>query len=90
MGRKINKQTTWLLKGTIRKLVKSFNEIGYSQITEQEVWEYLVTFRWKRNQPETLSEMKMDIQKVTANDYFDYQQFKAVTKKDFDDLEQLF
>ena len=33
--------------------------------------------------------MKEDIKKITANDYFDYQQLKAVTKVGFDDLDHL-
>jgi hypothetical protein len=51
--------------------------------------DYLVNFRWKRKQPETIQEMKEDIKKITANDYFDYQQLKAVTKVGFDDLDHL-
>lgn len=89
MSKKISMTTNWLLKGTIKEQVKSLLKSGYTEVTEKDMLDYLVNFRWKRRQPETIQEMKEDIKKITANDYFDYQQLKAVTKVGFDDLDHL-
>ena len=89
MGRKLNKATTWLLKGTVKEQVVLLLEEGYQEVTEKDMWDFLLHFRWKRQRPDSIQEMKLDIKKITANDYFDYQQLKAVTKSGFDDLEQL-
>lgn len=89
MSKKISMTTNWLLKGTIKEQVKSLLKSGYTEVTEKDMLDYLVNFRWKRKQPETIQKMKEDIKKITANDYFDYQQLKAVTKVGFDDLDYL-
>lgn len=89
MSKKISMTTNWLLKGTIKEQVKSLLKSGYTEVTEKDMLDYLVNFRWKRKQPEAIQEMKEDIKKITANDYFDYQQLKAVTKVGFDDLDHL-
>ncbi|MBO0443522.1 post-transcriptional regulator [Vagococcus fluvialis] len=89
MSKKISMTTNWLLKGTIKEQVKSLLKSGYTEVTEKDMLDYLVNFRWKRKQPETIQKMKEDIKKITANDYFDYQQLKAVTKVGFDDLDHL-
>lgn len=89
MSKKISMTTNWLLKGTVKEQVKTLLESGYKEVTEKDMLDFLVNFRWKRSKPETIQEMKEDIKKVTANDYFDYQQLKAITKIDFDDLDHL-
>lgn len=89
MSKKISMTTNWLIKGTIKEQVKSLLKSGYTEVTEKDMLDYLVNFRWKRKQPETIQKMKEDIKKITANDYFDYQQLKAVTKVGFDDLDHL-
>lgn len=77
------------LKKTVKKQVEFLLEAGYQEITETDMWEYLLTYRWKRGRPKNISLMKEDIVKVTANNYFDYQQLKAITKNKFEDLDQL-
>lgn len=77
------------LKKTVKKQVEFLLEAGYQEITETDMWEYLLTYRWKRGRPKKISLMKEDIVKVTANNYFDYQQLKAITKNKFEDLDQL-
>lgn len=89
MENKLNKTTSWRLKKTIKRQVADFLEAGYHEITEKDMWEYLLNYRWKRKRPESIILMKEDILKISANDYFDYQQLKAMTKINFDDLDQL-
>lgn len=89
MAKKLNKATTWLLKGSVKEQVKELLADGYQEVTEQDMWDFLVNFRWKRERPDSIQGMKEDIKNITPNDYFDYQQLKAVTKNSFDDLEHL-
>lgn len=89
MSKKISLTTSWLLKGTIKEQVGKLLKSGYTEVTEKDMLDFLINFRWKREQPDNINEMKTDIKKITANEYFDYQQLKAVTKIDFDDLDHL-
>ena len=83
------KPNRWLLKNTVKQQVNHLLGEGYQEITEKDMWEFLECFYWKKNCPQTLKEMKVSIKKINANDYFDYQRLKAMTKNDFDDLDLL-
>lgn len=48
MSKKISMTTNWLLKGTIKEQVKSLLKSGYTEVTEKDMLDYLVNFRWKR------------------------------------------
>mgnify|MGYP002738316957 CR=1 FL=1 len=89
MANKLSKPMTWLLQGTVNNQVAYFLSLGYQDISEKDMWDFLLHYRWKKKKPETIKEMKTDIKKITPNDFFDYQQVKAMTRKEFPDLNQL-
>lgn len=74
-----------VIENQVRKLLDE----GYQGITEQDMYEFLEKFYWKIEQPKTIQAMEISISKISANDYFDFQQLKAVTKSDFAELNYL-
>lgn len=85
----INKTKKWLLHPIIKERVTTFCAAGYQEVTVEELWQYVLEYRWKKRCPQTLQAMKIDLRQITPNNFFDYQQIKAVQKKDFDDLNYL-
>lgn len=89
MEKKRLKVYRWLLKTTLTQVCVSLVEEGYPQITEETLWEYIALFRWKKDVPHDFKAMKADIRQVTANDFFDYEHWKALTAETFDDMDSL-
>lgn len=52
-------------------------KMGYGKITENDLWEYLVTYRWKKERPARYSKIVRDIMHISVNDYFTYETLKA-------------
>lgn len=71
-----------------------FHQLGYDSVREDELMNYLVSYRWKKQMPVSLKACKEDISAINPNDFFDYQQLVAQTSsyaiKDWHDLEDLF
>ena len=86
---KLNKTTHWLLQKTVKEQVQLFLKLGYQEVTEKDMWEFLECYYWKKNHPKGLKEMKLGIREITPNDYFDYQRLKAMTKNKFEELDFL-
>lgn len=86
MTKQLSWLTTLILHQTVRKKRKEFAQKGYTAITEQNIWEYIREFLWKRQVPTKLSEKKEQILAITVNDFFDYQQLKVQTsvQQEFD------
>ncbi|MGO3731837.1 MAG: post-transcriptional regulator [Vagococcus sp.] len=89
MTKKLSKGKRWLLRNVTRQQANSLSQLGYPAITEEDIMDYLVLFRWKQVMPDTLEKMKHDVMCVTVNDYYDYQQWRALTSKEFHDLDLL-
>lgn len=65
----------------------TFKKIGHTEISSEDIKEYLVQYRWKRNLPSSLHQKFTDVQNFSINDFFDYQQVKVLTsEKDSNDL----
>ncbi|MBP1042960.1 hypothetical protein I6N95_18255 [Vagococcus sp. BWB3-3] len=81
------------LNKSVKTKCKEFHENGYSSVQELDLWEYLVTYRWVKNDGLTLSEKKQDVLTVTFNDFFDFQRIKAQTRDvkrfDWNDIEDI-
>lgn len=86
---KLSKITIWRLNASINELVLIFQEYGYQNISKSDILDYLVNYRWKKIKPETINLMKKDIQLITVNDFFDFQQVKTMKQENFDDMEYL-
>lgn len=67
------------LKRLVRKKCREFEKNGYQKIIEEDFWQYLLAYRWKRNKMVNYQSMKMDLKSVSINEYFDYQVIKAQT-----------
>lgn len=88
---------SWKDKLFLNKAVKSkcneFHENGYQSVQELDMWEYLITYRWVKNDGLTLAEKKQDVFLLTFNDFFDFQRIKAQTRDvrrfDWDDIQDL-
>lgn len=85
----LTKTTRWLLNKAVKVKVLQLLEEGYQGITERDMWEFLERFYWKKLPLKTVQELKVSISEVKANDYFDYQRLKAMTKHDFEELDYL-
>ncbi len=84
-----SKYEVWL------NLIKdSFAAQGYKKVTIEDLWDYCVSFLWKRKRPERYHEEIKDIMAIEPNDYFTYASLKAqvynVSSLDEMNLEDLF
>ncbi|WP_407392104.1 post-transcriptional regulator [Carnobacterium jeotgali] len=74
--------------------IREFNQLGYHQINEEDLWKFVVQFCWKRAVPEHYYQQINDIMKITPNHYLDYAALEAqvykVTSLDDMNLEDLF
>ncbi|MER2173524.1 MAG: post-transcriptional regulator [Carnobacterium sp.] len=73
--------------------MQEFNQMGYHQINEEDLWNYVTSFCWKRIRPTHYYQQINDIMKITPNQYLDYaaveaQVYKVTSLEDmnFDDL----
>ncbi|MEG0731601.1 MAG: post-transcriptional regulator [Vagococcus sp.] len=82
----ISKTKKWRLNPIIKECVVTFSKNGYQEISEEDIWRYILDYRWQKKCPETFQEMKKDLKKLSANDFFDYQQLKAMQKDKFEEL----
>lgn len=70
----------WWLRKPIRQKTREFQKLGYPNVREQELWEYVFSYKWKKQEPATVKEKKKYIATIRVNDFFDYQQIKAQVK----------
>lgn len=94
MSEKISWWQTFYFNIKLHKKLKSFHQQGYLQIEKKELLHYLTNYRWQRKKLVKLSDRLADLEKITANDFFDYQQLKIqITEQkmpDLDDFSDLF
>lgn len=73
---------------------QEFNQLGYHQISEEDLWNYVVNFCWKKKTPSHYYQQINDIMKITPNNYLDYAAVEAqvykITSLDEMDFEDLF
>ncbi len=79
-----------MLRRDVQRKKRALDSSGYHYITEEDIYDYLLHYRWKSGKPATLKVMKDDIRQFTANDFFDYQQIKAMTAVTIEDISELF
>lgn len=63
---------TWLcLKSS------QFSRLGYPSINEQDIWEYLTSFKWKHQKDLRYHQAVRQIMSMQPNDYFNYASLDA-------------
>ncbi|WP_086329125.1 post-transcriptional regulator [Enterococcus sp. 4G2_DIV0659] len=91
---KLSWHQKFLLKKELKAKCQSFQQLGYSSVNENELMNYLVSYRWKKKSPSSIKACKEDILHIEPNEFFDYQQLIAQTSsltiKDWHDLTDLF
>ncbi|SFH77285.1 post-transcriptional regulator [Pisciglobus halotolerans] len=65
------------LKPWIDLKVKEFHHLGYPQITTEDIWRYLKTFRWKKEIPVHYYQQINDILNLMPNHYLDFASLEA-------------
>lgn len=60
--------------------VKDFHRLGYTEITAEDIWNYLVKFCWKRIQPEHYHACVKQIMSIEPNHYLDFASLEAQVK----------
>ena len=91
------KKLSWhqrvLLSKEVKMKCRSFHEDGYAAVEEADLFQYLLSYRWKNKQKLSIKECKNDILHVQPNDFFDYQQLIAQTSpfrlNDWTDIKDL-
>ena len=56
---------------------KDFEKQGYASVTARDLWNYLISYRWKKGEPSLYYEVVSDIMDITPNQYFNYESVKA-------------
>lgn len=95
---KIIRKLSWhqriLLKKELKKKCQSFHQQGYPSVNEAELMEYLICYRWKKQEMDSIKACREDILHIEINEFFDYQQLVAQTStqkiKNWHDVEDLF
>ncbi|MGX7419652.1 post-transcriptional regulator [Carnobacterium gallinarum] len=57
--------------------VKEFAKLGYPYISEDDLWNFLISFRWKRATPDHYYQQIKQIVTLTPNDYLDFASLQA-------------
>ncbi|WAA11563.1 post-transcriptional regulator [Fervidibacillus halotolerans] len=80
----------------LKSKLEEFKLLNYSHVTEQELWDYLVSKKWRKRKDEIqLHEMVSDIFEVKVSDFISYatvQQLQApdlFSEEGIDDLKEL-
>ncbi|WP_018659404.1 post-transcriptional regulator [Allofustis seminis] len=73
---------------------REFHDLGYLNVTAEDLWEYVTTFLWKRQLPTRYFEQVHDIMEIRTNDFFTFVSLDAqvynVTTLDEMNIEELF
>lgn len=84
------------LRNEIMPALKSKQEefalLGYGQVNENEIWEFLKKKKWKKAEEEKrISEIIQDIFSIKVGEFFNYATVEAFKEADFafDDEEEL-
>lgn len=56
---------------------EEFKEIGYDQVSTEDLWDYCLKFLWKHIRPERYHEEVHCIMSIEPNDYFTYASLEA-------------
>lgn len=66
-----------MYKDWLKLKASEFTRLGYANINEKDLWEYLSTYRWKKGRPKRYHQAVKDIMRITINDYFNFETVKA-------------
>ncbi|MGX6962120.1 post-transcriptional regulator [Vagococcus xieshaowenii] len=92
MEKQWNHFEQWFLNKAVKQKLKEFHRAGYLNVIDTEIWDYAVERMWKKQSP-SFKECKQDIEAITINDFFDYQQVKVQIQSakffDFSDIQDL-
>lgn len=67
------------LKRLVKNKCREFEKSGYQKVKEEDFWQYLLDYRWKKQGISEYQLLKKDIKMIASNDFFDYQVIKAQT-----------
>lgn len=81
----------WQLRRGMKQKTKEFHRLGYLNMTEAELWEYMQEKVWHHDW--STKEKRQSVLIITPNDFFDYQRVKAQVKDvlsfDWEDIDDL-
>lgn len=66
---------------SIEQKLKEFQRLGYHDIDKAEFQEFL-NYRWQQQHISSFFAKRRDLKRITANDFFDYEQLKVETTDD--------
>jgi murein tripeptide amidase MpaA len=74
-----------LVKPALESKLNEFRMLGYGNITEQELWDFLIKKKWKRVREEIhLYQIVQEILSVQVNEYMNFATVEAFKMADFD------
>ena len=92
MDKEWNHYEKWFLNKAVNRKLKEFHRAGYLNVINTEIWDYARERLWKKSFP-TAKIAKKNIESITINDFFDYQQVKVQIESarlfDFMDIQDL-
>lgn len=78
-------RVAWYHKRRLAKAIKAkchfFHQQGYQTVTEKDLHDYFVAYRWKKQANFSFQMYCEDIARTSINDFFDYQQWLAQTSR---------
>ena len=80
------------LKPALQSKQEEFALLGYGQVSEQELWNFLKRKKWRKaDENKRISDIVQDILTVKVGEYFNYATVEAFKEADFafDDEEEL-
>ncbi|KAB2338684.1 post-transcriptional regulator [Cytobacillus depressus] len=80
------------LKPALQSKQEEFSLLGYGQVSEQELWNFLKRKKWKKTEGnKSMAELMQDILSVKVGEYFNYATVEAFKEAEFafEDKEEL-
>lgn len=64
--------------------LEEFSMLGYGQVAEQELWDFLIKKKWKKlNESKRISEIVDDILSVKVGEFFSFASIEALKETEF-------
>jgi hypothetical protein len=74
----------------LKAKIQKFKKLNYTNVSEKDLLQYLLEFRWKYKKDWSIYKKKKDLSVLKVNEYFDYLSLKAkMSQESIEDVDFL-
>ncbi|MFO1443060.1 post-transcriptional regulator [Bacillus sp. Bva_UNVM-123] len=68
----------------LQSKLEEFSLLGYGQVSEQEIWNFLIRKKWRKlSEPKLIHEIVEDILSVKVGEFFNFATVEAIKEAEF-------